>query len=189
MMTAVADMLAKLIAFDTVSSRSNLGLIHFIRDLLAEQGIAVRVMAAPDGQPKANLWATIGPDKPGGIVLSGHTDVVPVAGQPWSTDPFTLRDGGDRYFGRGTCDMKGFIALCLALLPDMQKQPLKTPIHFAFRADNRKAVDAFHVAAIAAGGRDNGGPGLRANYSPDYYAAFVYDPDGHNVEAVTFSAN
>ena len=74
-MTAVADMLAKLIAFDTVSSRSNLGLIHFIRDLLAEQGIPVRVMAAPDGQPKANLWATIGPDKPGGIVLSGRLEV------------------------------------------------------------------------------------------------------------------
>jgi catechol 2,3-dioxygenase-like lactoylglutathione lyase family enzyme len=64
-----------------------------------------------------------------------------------------------------------------------------TPIHFAFRADNRKAVDAFHAAAIAAGARDNGGPGLRANYGPDYYAAFVYDPDGHNVEAVTFSAD
>jgi acetylornithine deacetylase len=135
MMTAVAEMLAKLIAFDTVSSRSNLGLIHFIRDLLAERGIVVRVLAAPDGQPKANLWATIGPDKPGGIVLSGHTDVVPVEGQPWSSDPFTLRDGGDRYFGRGTCDMKGFIALCLALLPEMQKAPLTTPIHFAFSYD------------------------------------------------------
>lgn len=67
--------------------------------------------------------------------------------------------------------------------------PAATPIHFAFRADNRKAVDAFHAAAIAAGGRDNGGPGLRANYGPDYYAAFVYDPDEHNVEAVTFSAD
>jgi catechol 2,3-dioxygenase-like lactoylglutathione lyase family enzyme len=67
--------------------------------------------------------------------------------------------------------------------------PATTPIHFAFRADNRKAVEAFHAAAIAAGGRDNGGPGLRPNYSPDYYAAFVYDPDGHNVEAVTFSAD
>lgn len=134
-MAAVAEMLAKLIAFDTVSSRSNLGLIHFIRDLLAEAGIPARVLAAPDGQPKANLWATIGPDKPGGIVLSGHTDVVPVAGQPWSSDPFTLRDGGDRYFGRGTCDMKGFIALCLALLPEMKKQPLQTPIHFAFSYD------------------------------------------------------
>ena len=66
--------------------------------------------------------------------------------------------------------------------------PAATPIHFAFRADSRKAVHAFHAAAIAAGGRDNGGPGLRANYGPDYYAAFVYDPDEHNVEAVTLSA-
>jgi catechol 2,3-dioxygenase-like lactoylglutathione lyase family enzyme len=65
--------------------------------------------------------------------------------------------------------------------------PAATPIHFAFRAENRKAVEAFHAAAIAAGGRDNGGPGLRPNYRPDYYAAFVYDPDGHNVEAVTYS--
>ena len=67
--------------------------------------------------------------------------------------------------------------------------PAATPIHFAFRVDNRRAVHAFHAAAIAAGGRDNGGPGLRPNYSPDYYAAFVYDPDGHNVEAVTFTAD
>ena len=134
-MSQVESMLAKLIAFDTVSARSNLGLIHFIRDLLAEHGIAARIIAAPDGQPKANLWATIGPDKPGGIVLSGHTDVVPVEGQPWSTDPFTLRDGGDRFFGRGTCDMKGFIALCLALLPEMKAKALTTPIHFAFSYD------------------------------------------------------
>jgi acetylornithine deacetylase len=134
-MTAVTEMLGKLIAFDTVSSRSNLGLIHYIRDYLASHGVSARIMAAPDGQPKANLWATIGPDTPGGIVLSGHTDVVPVDGQPWSADPFTLRDGGDRYFGRGTCDMKGFIALCLALVPEMMAKPLTTPIHFAFSYD------------------------------------------------------
>ncbi|MET1028152.1 MAG: M20/M25/M40 family metallo-hydrolase, partial [Dongiaceae bacterium] len=134
-MSQVENMLAKLVAFDTVSARTNLGLIHFIRDLLAEQGIEARIIAAPDGQPKANLWATIGPDKPGGIVLSGHTDVVPVEGQPWSSDPFTLRDGGDRFFGRGTCDMKGFIALCLALLPEMKAKTLTTPIHFAFSYD------------------------------------------------------
>ncbi len=134
-MASVEQMLAKLIAFDTVSARSNLGLIHFIRDYLAEHGVAARIIAAPDGQPKANLWATIGPDKPGGIVLSGHTDVVPVDGQPWSADPFTLRDGGDRFFGRGTCDMKGFIALCLALLPEMTAKRLTTPIHFAFSYD------------------------------------------------------
>jgi acetylornithine deacetylase len=129
------EILAKLIAFDTVSARSNLGLIRWIGDYLAELGVAAEIVAAPDGQPKANLWASIGPDRDGGIALSGHTDVVPVEGQPWSTDPFTLRDGGDRWFGRGTSDMKGFIALCLALVPEMLARDLKTPLHFAFSYD------------------------------------------------------
>jgi acetylornithine deacetylase len=127
--------LEKLIAFDTVSARSNLALVNWIGDYLKGHGVAVDIVPAPDGQPKANLWATIGPKCDGGIVLSGHTDVVPVEGQPWSSDPFTLRDGGDRFYGRGTCDMKGFIALCLGLVPEMQKQPLKTPLHFAFSYD------------------------------------------------------
>jgi acetylornithine deacetylase len=130
-----AEILAKLVAFDSVSSRSNLSVIHWIRDFLAERGVKAELVEAPDGQPKANLWASIGPDRDGGIVLSGHTDVVPVEGQPWSSDPFALRDGGDRWFGRGTSDMKGFIALCLALVPDMQKRDLKTPLHFAFSYD------------------------------------------------------
>ena len=129
------EILARLVSFDSVSSRSNLSVIRWIGDYLAELGIPVEILAAPDGQPKANLWATIGPDRDGGIVLSGHTDVVPVEGQPWSSDPFTLRDGGDRWFGRGTSDMKGFIALCLALVPEMQKRDLKTPLHFAFSYD------------------------------------------------------
>jgi acetylornithine deacetylase len=127
--------LEKLIAFDTVSARSNLALIRWIGDYLAELGVAVDIVPAPDGQPKANLWATIGPKRDGGIVLSGHTDVVPVDGQPWSSDPFVLRDAGARLYGRGTCDMKGFIALCLALVPEMLAKPLKTPLHFAFSYD------------------------------------------------------
>jgi acetylornithine deacetylase len=129
------EILARLISFDTVSSRSNLALIRWIGDYLAEFGVAVEIVAAPDGEPKANLWASTGPDRDGGIVLSGHTDVVPVEGQPWSADPFTLRDGGDRWFGRGTSDMKGFIALCLALVPEMLRRDLKTPLHFAFSYD------------------------------------------------------
>ena len=130
-----AEILARLVAFDSVSARSNLSIIRWIGDYLAELGVPVEIVAAPDGQPKANLWASIGPDKDGGIVLSGHTDVVPVEGQPWSSDPFTLRDGGDRFFGRGTSDMKSFIALCLSLVPEMQRHELKTPLHFAFSYD------------------------------------------------------
>ena len=128
-------LLEKLIAFDTVSARSNLGLIRWIGDYLAGHGAEVEILPAPDGQPKANLFATIGPKRDGGIVLSGHTDVVPVEGQPWTSDPFILRDGGDRFYGRGTSDMKGFIALCLALVPEMAARPLKTPLHFAFSYD------------------------------------------------------
>ncbi|HWA50946.1 MAG TPA: acetylornithine deacetylase [Dongiaceae bacterium] len=129
------DILERLIAFPSVSSQSNLALIQWIRDYLAELGVAAHLIQAPDGQPKANLWASIGPDRPGGIVLSGHTDVVPVEEQPWSSDPFTMirRDG--KFYGRGTSDMKGFIALCLALVPEILARPLKTPIHFAFSYD------------------------------------------------------
>ncbi len=129
------DILERLIAFPSVSSDSNLTLIQWIRDYLGDLGVHATLVPAPDGQPKANLWATIGPDRPGGIVLSGHTDVVPVEDQPWSSDPFTLvrRDG--RFYGRGTSDMKGFIALCLALVPEMLARSLKTPIHLAFSYD------------------------------------------------------
>jgi len=127
--------LERLIAFPTVSSQSNLAAIQWIRDYLADLGVAAHLVPAPDGQPKANLWATIGPDRPGGIVLSGHTDVVPVEGQPWTSDPFELHRRDGRLYGRGTCDMKGFIALALALVPEMLEQPLKTPIHLAFSYD------------------------------------------------------
>lgn len=129
------SILERLIAFDTVSARSNLSLINWIGDYLKEHGVAVEIVPAPDGQPKANLWATIGPKRDGGIVLSGHTDVVPVEGQPWTSDPFKLVETDQRFVGRGTSDMKGFIALCLALVPEMAGKPLKTPLHFAFSYD------------------------------------------------------
>jgi len=133
---ALLSILEKLIAFDTVSARGNLHLIEFIKDYIAGYGIAAQLVPAPDGQAKANLWATIGPSGvQGGVVLSGHTDVVPVDGQPWSSNPFRLRDAGDRYFGRGTADMKSFIALALYLIPQMLERPLQTPIHFAFSYD------------------------------------------------------
>ena len=129
------DILERLISFPSVSARSNLDLIQWIRDELARHDIKSDLVPAPDGQPKANLWASIGPAAPGGLVLSGHTDVVPVEGQPWTSDPFTLTQRDGRLYGRGTSDMKSFIALCLALVPEMLARPLKVPIHFAFSYD------------------------------------------------------
>ena len=134
-MRQTIDILERLISFASVSARSNLDVIQWIRDYLADHDIRSDLVPAPDGQPKANLWATIGPDAPGGLVLSGHTDVVPVEGQPWTSDPFTLAARDGKLYGRGTSDMKSFIALCLALVPEMLAKPLKVPIHFAFSYD------------------------------------------------------
>jgi acetylornithine deacetylase len=128
------EMLAKLVSFNTESQRSNLDLIHFCRDYLAELGVESRLVPSEDGQ-KANLYATIGPQVAGGVVLSGHTDVVPVAGQAWSTDPWTLTERDGKLYGRGSCDMKGFDAIALALVPDMLAAPLKRPIHIALSYD------------------------------------------------------
>lgn len=134
-MTNATALLGQLVAFDTTSSESNLALIEFVEGYLADYGISAERVMSPCGT-KANLIARIGPNAPGGVMLSGHTDVVPVAGQPWSSDPFTLRDGGDgRLYGRGTCDMKGFIACALAMVPTWAKAPLKQPIYFGFSYD------------------------------------------------------
>jgi len=132
------EMLERLVAFPSVSSESNLDIIGFCRDWLAAHGIESTIVPSPDGL-KANLFATIGPKIEGGIVLSGHTDVVPVAGQDWSTDPFTLTRKGDRLHGRGACDMKGFNALVLAAIPDMLSAPLARPIHIALSYDEEVA--------------------------------------------------
>lgn len=128
------EMLAKLVSFNTESQRSNLDLIHFCRDYLALLGVESRLAPSEDGQ-KANLYATIGPKGDGGVVLSGHTDVVPVAGQAWTSDPWTLTERGGRLYGRGACDMKGFDAIALALVPEMLAAPLKRPIHIALSYD------------------------------------------------------
>ena len=128
------DMITKLIGFDTVSRNSNLELIHYVRDYLAGHGITSHLVANED-QTKANLFATVGPDVEGGIVLSGHTDVVPVDGQPWDTDPFAVVQKDGRLYGRGTCDMMAFSAVALAMVPDMLKKGLKRPIHFALSYD------------------------------------------------------
>ena len=129
------DMLQRLVAFDTTSRNSNLELIQYIQSYLGEHGVQSTLVPNEDGT-KANLYASIGPDAPGGIVLSGHTDVVPVDGQAWVTDPFTLSEKPDgNLYGRGTCDMKGFIATCLSHVPAFQRAPLKVPMHFAFSYD------------------------------------------------------
>jgi acetylornithine deacetylase len=129
------DLLRELIAFDTVSRNSNLALIDYVAGHLTALGVASEVIRDETGT-KANLFATVGgPAGVPGIVLSGHTDVVPVDGQAWSTDPFVLSERDGRLFGRGTCDMKGFIAICLALAPEIARAPLKRPIHFAFSYD------------------------------------------------------
>jgi acetylornithine deacetylase len=128
------DLTSRLIAFDTTSRGSNLALIDFAQELLEEAGARCRRTVDVGGQ-KANLFATLGPDRQGGTVLSGHTDVVPVDGQEWSSDPFRPEVRGDKLFGRGACDMKGFIGVALSLLPKIAGAKLKHPIHFALSYD------------------------------------------------------
>ncbi len=133
-MPTPVELLETLVGFDTTSAKSNMALIDWVRTYLDGHGIASTLVPNEDGT-KANLWATVGPVREGGVCLSGHTDVVPVDGQPWDTDPFTLTRKDDRLYGRGTCDMKAFPATALALLPEMLARPLTRPIHFAFSYD------------------------------------------------------
>jgi len=128
------DILAKLVAFDTTSRNSNLPLIDWVEDYLAGYGVQSRRVFDASGQ-KANLWATIGPADIPGIILSGHTDTVPVDGQDWSSDPFTLEEREGKLYGRGSCDMKGFSACALAAVPDLVDRPLKRPVHIALSYD------------------------------------------------------
>jgi acetylornithine deacetylase len=134
MSEASLAMVERLVAFDTTSALSNLALIEDVRAYLAGFGIESRLTYNAE-KTKANLYATIGPADKGGVVLSGHTDVVPVAGQSWTSDPFTVRRTNGRLYGRGTSDMKSFIAVALALVPEFLRRKPKTPIHFAFSFD------------------------------------------------------
>ncbi|MGH7005594.1 MAG: M20/M25/M40 family metallo-hydrolase, partial [Alphaproteobacteria bacterium] len=130
----IRPILEMLIGFDTVSAKSNLALVDWVKDYLAGHGVASTLVPNAEGT-KANLYATMGPVRAGGVVLSGHTDVVPVAGQAWSSEPFHVTAREDRLYGRGTADMKGFIACALAAVPGFQAAGLKTPIHLAFSYD------------------------------------------------------
>lgn len=147
------DLLGDLVAFPTVSADSNIEMIATLAERLEHAGAHCDVMLDHDGH-KANLFATIGPDAPGGIVLSGHSDVVPVSAQDWSGDPFTLRRDGDRLFGRGTCDMKGFIACAVAMAPVFAARPLARPIHFAFTHDEEVGCIGARALCAALADRD-----------------------------------
>ncbi|MBA1193629.1 acetylornithine deacetylase [Pseudomonas entomophila] len=128
------ELLAHLVSFPTVSRDSNLALIAFIRTYLGRHGVPCELIY-DEARSKANLFATLGPDLGGGVVLSGHTDVVPVDGQAWTTDPFTVSERQGRLYGRGTADMKGFIACVLAAVPTFLARPLRVPVHLAFSYD------------------------------------------------------
>jgi acetylornithine deacetylase len=142
------EMVTRLVAFDTTSRNSNLALIEFIRDYLDANKVASELVFAEDGQ-KANFYATIGPQDQNGILLSGHTDVVPIDDQDWHSDPFTILAQDDRLYGRGTADMKSFIAVVLTLVPELTRRKLRTPIHLSFSYDEevgcigvRRLIDA-----------------------------------------------
>ncbi|RSU58676.1 acetylornithine deacetylase [Sphingomonas koreensis] len=130
---ATVEILRTLVGFPTVSRDSNLDLIHWVRDYLASHGVA-SVLTSGKDPGKANLFATIGSGE-GGIVLSGHSDVVPVDGQDWHSNPFVLEERDGLLFGRGTCDMKGFIAACLAKVPMLASANLNEPVHLAISFD------------------------------------------------------
>lgn len=131
---SATELLAHLVAFDTTSRKSNRDLIAFVAGYLAGHGIESQLVPAADGQ-KASLFATIGPTDVPGIALSGHTDVVPVDGQAWDTEPFTLTRRGGKLHGRGATDMKGFLACVLAAVPDLVRRKLTVPFHIAFSYD------------------------------------------------------
>jgi len=146
------ELLARLVAFDTTSHKSNMPLVRFVADYLAEHGVAAELMPTPDGQ-KASLFATIGPKGIPGIGLSGHTDVVPADRAAWSRDPFTLFEADGRLYGRGTADMKGYLACVLAMVPELKKRDLKTPIHIVFSYDEETGCTGVRPMIAEMGGK------------------------------------
>lgn len=148
------DILARLIGFDTVSHRPNMALMEWVRDLLAQAGIDA-ILIPDAGGTKANLYATTGPADRGGVMLSGHTDVVPVEGQAWTHPPFALTEQDGRLYGRGTADMKGFVACAITAMIQAARRPLTTPLHLALSYDEeigcmgvRSLIDMLERAPI-----------------------------------------
>ncbi len=143
MLETTREFIETLVAFDTTSRETNLPLIEYVRDYLEGFGIACE-LTYDDDRRKANVFATIGPADVPGIVLSGHTDVVPVDGQDWHSDPFVVREADGRLFGRGTADMKSFIAVVLAMVPDMLRRSLRAPVHLSFSYDEEVGCLGVH---------------------------------------------
>lgn len=163
------EILDRLVGFDTVSSRSNLDLVDFVRSYLDGLGVASTLLPDATGR-KANLLATIGPADVPGYVLSGHTDVVPVEGQQWSRDPFRMWEDDGKLFGRGTTDMKGFVACVLARVPAMLAEPLAVPFHLALSYDEE-------VGCLGAYGLVD----HMTRSLPEQLAVFVGEPTGMEV--------
>jgi len=148
------DIFKRLIAFDTVSSEPNLALIDYVRELLASKGIESLIVKDESGR-KANLFASVGPCEVPGILLSGHTDVVPAAGQAWTLPAFELTQRDGRLYGRGSCDMKGFIALAVDAMLTAADSPLSRPLQLALSHDEeigcvgvRRLLDVLHLAPV-----------------------------------------
>jgi acetylornithine deacetylase len=137
------EMIERFISIDTVSRNSNLALIEFARVFLQGCGAETSITFDRDRR-KANLLATVGPRDRPGIVLSGHSDVVPVDGQVWTSDPFTLARRGERILGRGVCDMKGFLAIATAAIPRLVTTGLDVPIHIAMSYDEEVGCLGVH---------------------------------------------
>jgi acetylornithine deacetylase len=187
---ATLDMLERLVGFDTESTKSNLGLVGFVEDYLKSVGVAYVKIPNAAGD-KAALFATIGPSHDGGIVLSGHTDVVPVKGQTWTSDPFKLRREAGRVYGRGACDMKGFDAICLAMIPEFQQARLASPVHILLSYDEETTCRG-PLDAIARFGADLPRPGAvlvgeptsmqvaDAHKSVAAYATIVHGHEAHS---------
>ena len=143
--SASLDILGALIAFDTTSDRSNLAAVEYIAGLLEGTGISATLIRSPDGQ-KANLFATVGPETPGGVILSGHSDVVPIDGQVWTVDPWKLMERDGKLYGRGTADMKGFLATALAVVTSFPADELLRPLHLAISYDEE--IGCFGVPSL-----------------------------------------
>lgn len=131
---APKEILARLVSFDTTSHKTNIPMAEWVRDYLAGHGVESQFIPSDDGI-HTSLFATIGPNGDGGVGLSGHMDVVPVTGQPWDTDPFTMVEKDGRLYGRGTCDMKGYIACVLAMVPELKARRLRLPMHVVLSYD------------------------------------------------------
>jgi acetylornithine deacetylase len=148
------EILSRLLAFDTVSNKPNMALMDYVQGLLADAGITSKLIPN-DGETKANLYATVGPAGLGGVMLSGHTDVVPVEGQSWTVQPFALTEQDGRLYGRGAADMKGFVACAIVAMTEAARRPLKTPMHLALSYDEeigcmgvRSLIDMLQTAPV-----------------------------------------